>query len=95
MKTYLIGYDLHKPGQEYSPLFEKIKELANGYWHHLDSTWVVNSAKTATEIRDILSPYIDSNDELLVIQVAEKWASRGLTDRANAWLRNNLQPVGT
>ena len=29
MDVYLISYDLHKPGQDYSELYEAIKKLGN------------------------------------------------------------------
>jgi len=93
MKTYLIGYDLNSPGQDYSGLINAIKALANGYWHHLDSTWLVNTSLDAGQIRDTLKPELDANDELLVIRVGGNWATYGLPDSANNWLRTNLKPV--
>lgn len=93
MKTYMIGYDLHKPVQQYGDLIEEIKDLASAWWHHLDSTWLVNSDQTATQIRDRLKVHLDGDDELLVIRVGSAWASFGLTNNANDWLRNNLKAV--
>lgn len=92
MKTYLITYDLHKPSQNYEGLYEAIKALANGWWHHVDSTWLVNSNLSAGEIRDSIMGKLDSNDELLVISVGSNWGSSGLSDSANNWLHNNLHP---
>jgi hypothetical protein len=40
MGTLLIGYDLDKPGQDYSNLVAEIKRLG-AWWHNLDSTWLV------------------------------------------------------
>ena len=52
MATHLIGYDLHpSKGETYEDLFESIKALG-GWWHHLDSTWLVVSELTAAQIRD-------------------------------------------
>ena len=50
MKSYLIGYDLNKTGQDYKTLIEQIKELGS-WWHHLDSTWIIKSDLTAVQIR--------------------------------------------
>jgi hypothetical protein len=36
MKTFLIGYDLNKTGQDYKDLIKAIK-LLGAWWHHLDS----------------------------------------------------------
>lgn len=90
-KTYLIGYDLNKAGQDYATLIEKIKEVSNGtWWHHLDSTWVIKSEKSAKDIKDILQKYIDSNDELLVVHLSGEGAWAGFNDKGSSWLKENL-----
>ena len=95
MKTYMIGYDLNKAGQDYASLINKIKEIANGYWHHLDSTWLVNTNLTASDIIDRLVPFVDANDEILVIAVADDWASCGIAKSGNDWLKESLRPACT
>ena len=91
MKTYLITYDLNKPGQDYSKLFDGIKAL--GAWgHYLDSTWIIKTQLNATQIRDRLNPpVIDSNDGLLVVRLQGDWASWMKLD-ANEWFQNNITP---
>jgi hypothetical protein len=88
MATVLIGYDLKKPGQDYSALYEAIKKLG-AWWHHLDSIWlVVGDSLTASGVRDGLQAHIDSNDELLVIEVtgdARAWT--GFNDSGSTWLK--------
>lgn len=92
MRTYLIGYDLNKAGQDYKTLIEKIKEASNGFWwHHLDSTWVIQSNSTTVQIRDFLLPYIDNNDELLVLLLDGEAAWYGFNDRGSQWLLDNLK----
>jgi len=90
MTTYMIGYDLNKAGKNYDGLITKIKELANGYWHHLDSTWLINSTLTAVQIRDALMPFLDSDDELLVCVASLPAAWAGFNTSGSEWLRNNL-----
>ena len=90
MATYLIGYDLNSPGQGYDDLIEAIKNLANGWWHHLDSTWIINHSGSATVIRDALKPHIDSNDELLVVKLSGEAAWAGFSDKGSKWLKDNL-----
>lgn len=87
MSTKLIAYDLNSPGQNYKDLIDAIKSLG-AWWHHLDSTWLVKSNLTSTQIRDRLAVHIDSGDELLVVDVtgdARAW--RGFNDRASEWLK--------
>ena len=70
MNTYIICYDLNSPGQNYEGLIDAIKEIANGWWHHLDSTWIINNNGPATSIRDYLTAHLDRNDELLVAKLS-------------------------
>ncbi|WP_426238413.1 hypothetical protein [Pararhizobium sp. DWP1-1-3] len=93
MKTYMIGYDLNKSGKNYSELIAEIKKIANGFWHHLDSTWLVNSDLEASQIIHRLIPAIDGDDEILVMAVADDWASFGFKDSGNEWLINQLKPA--
>ncbi|MCC8618917.1 hypothetical protein [Xanthomonas vesicatoria] len=91
MAIYLIGYDLNRKGQDYSGLINKIKEIANGYWGNLDSTWLIGHAGTASTIRDALAPFIDQNDELLVVKLAQGDAAwKGFNQSASDWLLKNL-----
>jgi len=89
MKTYLISYDLHRPGQKYDELYEAIKNL--GTWSHcLDSVWIIKTDLSATQIRDSLSPQLDGSDSLLVVLLAGGGAWIGLDVNCSSWLKNNL-----
>lgn len=90
MNTYLIGYDLNKAGQNYEDLIDKIKSTFNYWWHHLDSTWIVKTDLQAVQIRDLLMPHIDSNDELLVVYLGHEAAWVGFGDKGSQWLKENL-----
>jgi hypothetical protein len=90
MNTFLVAYDLNKPGQDYEPLWQKLKEFGT-WWHHLDSLWLVRTEMTAVQLRNVLKALLDAGDELLVIDVTGKsWAGAGFSDRAFDWLRKNL-----
>lgn len=90
MAAYLIGYDLNRPGQDYTDLIEAIKGLSGTWWHHLDSTWIVKHDGPATAIRDALTPLIDANDELVVVKLSGEGAWRGFAPKGSAWLKTNL-----
>lgn len=93
MHAYLISYDLNSPGQDYPSLIDAIKELSGTWWHHLDSTWIIRHAGPATAIRDALNAHIDSNDELLVVQLTGVAAWTGFSKKGSDWLKNNLSPA--
>ena len=90
MKTYLIGYDLNKTGQDYTSLIDAIKALSGYWWHHLDSTWIIKSDSSAASIRDSLKKHIDGNDELLVVRLQGEGAWAGFNTKGSEWLLNNL-----
>jgi hypothetical protein len=90
MSNILIGYDLNKTGQDYKSLIDAIKNLGS-WWHCLDSTWIVSCNYTAQTVRDHLWQYMDSNDELFVVDITGQAAAWiGFTGNCNDWLKNNL-----
>lgn len=89
MSSIIISYDLNRPGQNYSDLYEVIKKQGE-WWHCLDSTWIVKTSRTTVQVRDAISPYIDKNDSLLVAELTGVAAWIGFNDNCSAWLKNNL-----
>lgn len=89
-KTYIIGYDLMRPGQSYDSLFEAIKSYRT-HWHMLDSTWLIRTARSAAEVRDHLMQHIDGNDKLIVARLSGEAAWYGFSDDGSNWLKQQLQ----
>ncbi len=88
MATILIAYDLNGE-KSYEELIATIKNVG-AWWHHLDSTWIVRADVTAKEVRDRLRPFLDTDDELLVVDVsgrARAW--KGFNKRGSDWLHNS------
>ncbi|MCP4360700.1 MAG: hypothetical protein GY796_22050 [Chloroflexi bacterium] len=83
---YSIHYDLKRPGQNYNDLYEAIKSCG-GWWHYLDSTWLVDTNLNANGIWDKLSPHVDKNDQVLVIGVTndyQGWLSKDAWEWINS-----------
>lgn len=91
MKTYLISYDLLNPGQDYRSLHDAIKSIADGWWHCLESVWLINAGMSAAEILDRLIPYIDANDKIVVIEQGADWATFNIPQNGSAWMRDYLR----
>ncbi len=90
LAAFLVGYDLHKPVQNYADLFDKLKSYAT-WWHGLDSTWIVKAALTTAQLRDQLMEHIDRDDDLLVVEITgANWGSYGFTTELSAWLKANV-----
>ncbi len=88
MNTYSISYDLDKPNRNYDGVIDKIKELANGYCPVTQSHWLINSSLSATQIRDEIGTEMDSGDKLMVNEVGNLWATKGMSNEVNDWLKN-------
>jgi hypothetical protein len=76
MASYLISYDLDKPGQDYPRLIKELERL--GAIRILYSEWVLRTTSSAVVIRDWLQSFIDSNDMLLVVALTGEAAWTGL-----------------
>lgn len=90
MATYMINYDLVKPGRNYDELIEAIKTYPR-WCHPLESCWIIESSREATAIRDHLTKHMDDNDKILVIKVSVPAAWRHLPDAVSKWIQNNLK----
>ena len=88
--NYLVSYDLSNPGRDYSRLVEAIKAASTGVWCcPLESVFVIRSDRSASEIFDLLSPTLDANDHLLVLEAgrAARWR---LDQKSSDYLRSML-----
>lgn len=90
MKTYLIAYDLMRPGQDYKRLFDAITSLG-AHWHFLDSAWMVRTTMSAAQIRDYLLQFMDANDKLFVAGMSGEAAWRSLGEKGDTWIKQQLQ----
>jgi len=91
-ETYLIGYDLNRPRKDadYPELIDAIKDLGPWWWHHLGSTWIVKSDKSAVQICEFLRSHIDRGDKLFVAALSGESAWVGINEKGSAWLQNHL-----
>lgn len=77
MALYWIGYDLDKPGQDYSDLIARLKELSAV--RILKSDWLLGHDSTnPKDIRSDLSRFLDENDRIMVAELKNSAAWRNL-----------------
>ena len=85
MSLILVAYDKH-PGRDYAELLAALRAYRT-YWNHLDSFWLINTDEAAEQIRDALWILMDSNDELLVMDISVTAAAwEGINDSGSKWL---------
>ncbi len=91
MATILIGYDVHSPeGEAHDALVTAIQSLG-GWWHHLETIWIVKSDQGPAAIRDRLKAHVGDDDQLLVIDISgDKAEWFGVNETGSVWLKNNV-----
>ena len=86
---YAINYDLRKPGADYEGLYKAIKSCG-AWWHHLDSTWLVDTQLDANGIFSRVKAHIDSNDRMLIVGITRD-SSGWLTQEAWNWINERAR----
>ena len=89
-KTFLVTYDLKRPGQNYSDLYDAIK--SEGDWQHpLESIWAVKTG-TSVSARTLykhLRSYIDEKDSLFIVEITDQDRQGWLAKSFWTWLKEN------
>lgn len=87
-KAYLVTYDHKGPATQYASLFETLKSFP-GWWHYIDSTWIVVADSDARGVYEKLKPSLDNDINLLVVEVGSERAG-WLPKKAWEWIKKNL-----
>jgi hypothetical protein len=87
-RVYNVSYDLKKAGKDYKGLHEELKKTS--IWYHLlGSTWLLATSESATQIWERLKPHIDSDDNILIIQIVNN-KNGWLPTKAWDWLNLHI-----
>ncbi|WP_028589426.1 hypothetical protein [Paenibacillus massiliensis] len=84
MEIYVVTYDLHGNGKDYSGLIKELESF-RVYLHVLESSWLVQ-AVSAQSIFDAIRPHLDSNAEVLIIKTDKDYLAY-LDEESLKWLR--------
>lgn len=88
MATYVVSYDLTRPGQNYPGLTKYLDSLNGGRIQQ--SVWVVSTSLTASQLHDAVNQHLDKTDKLFVLKSGREAAWTGLTPAWDKWLQDNL-----
>jgi len=90
MHTYLVSYDLIRPGKDYTTLHTNLKSY--GTWvKPLESVWLIKSSLGVEQLRNSIQAYMDANDKIFVVDVTSKAAAwRNLPSEVSNWIKNSL-----
>jgi CRISPR/Cas system-associated endoribonuclease Cas2 len=89
MAAYIVSYDLHVSGQNYECIVKKLESYGT-HWHMQRSVWIIITSQSAIQIRDFLSPCLDSNDKLFVGKLSGEAAWTGYRAQITEWLKKHL-----
>ena len=84
----MISYDLHSPTINRTLVEDSIKSI--GSWcKYVSTTFLVKSYKSISEITDIATSKLDSNDKMIVCKV-DKPIQGWLTKDNWDWIKSNM-----
>ncbi|MBA1146666.1 hypothetical protein H0Z60_06300 [Ectothiorhodospiraceae bacterium WFHF3C12] len=89
MAVYQIDYDLRKQ-RNYQALYDRLKSYS-AWCRPLESTWVIETTQTASQVRDYLKGAIDPDDGILVTRLSGEAAWANLRDGASRALKDLLE----
>jgi hypothetical protein len=75
---YVVSYDLKKPGKDYIGLWEQLQHSPN-WWHYLESTWLIVTSESPSQVYNRLAAHLDSGDRILIIEAGNHiygWLSK-------------------
>lgn len=84
MQVYCVSFALTKSAQNHPALCEELKN-SHDWLQCLDSTWLILTSETASQVFDRLKPHVDNSDRMLVIGVTSDY-SGWLTPDAWTWI---------
>ena len=70
----LITYNLNNPLRDYTSFYQAIQK-AEIWWHHLDSTWLIETNATPQQWHEFLAPHLDQSfkDFIFIIEVKRNY----------------------
>ena len=90
MNVYLVSYDLKTPGKDYAKLYEALK-ASPGWWHYLESLWLLSSAESLEAWHARIRSRIDENDAFIIMGLTRSMQRNGwLPEKAWEWIRQHL-----
>lgn len=89
-KAFLITYDLKTPADDYDEIIRIIKEDCACAWcKYWESSFLLTSALTPTEMMDKLTPHLKNGDKFLIVEVSNN-KNGWLTQKQWDWINENI-----
>ncbi|MFT6664716.1 MAG: hypothetical protein ACJA05_001564 [Porticoccus sp.] len=89
MAVYQIDYDLRK-NRNYEELYKRIQNYPK-WCRPLESTWVISTSQSASQVANNLLQAMDGDDGLLVTRLNGEASWYGIDPKAAAYLKGMLE----
>ena len=91
-KPFMLTYDLNSPCHRYTEIKEIIEsELSSGEWCHFwDSTYLLRSNLSASEMMDKLKAKADSGDKFFITEIVKNEYSGWLTEDQWKYIKEHI-----
>lgn len=88
MTVYLVTYQLNAPGQEYDDLYEAIEVY--DHINPINTIYFISTDDGAVDVKNDLKQYMDSNDDLIVVEIKQHWGMTGVSTEEGDWIRDRI-----
>ncbi|QKL01288.1 hypothetical protein GEV39_07615 [Pseudomonas sp. NY5710] len=88
MPQYVVSYDLHQAGRDYERMKKGLASLGTDA-KLLASVWLLDTNRTAVQVRDYLLDYCDGNDGIAIIEVSASWATIRVAAQGQQFLKKH------
>jgi len=92
-KAYIVTYELNASLRSYRKLFKTLQSY-DFWWHYIDNTWIIGTNKDPDEIFEHLQPYIDEDEDYLLIIEVRRSFQGWLPEDAWDWVERYIPPSG-
>lgn len=89
--VYMITYDLNSQGQNYDDVIKAIKDSSRSWCSYWKSSYLIKSDLSSNQISDKISPHLDSNDRLIIVECANNGNYQGwLSKKQWEFIKENI-----
>lgn len=90
MAVHWVNFELSTTGAKYEGLMTYLKSHQS-WAHPLKNSFFVKTPLDAGALRDGMEPYLGPHDDIIIVPVGGMgWATFGVDQNVNEWLRINL-----
>ncbi len=89
MVIYSISYDLNNSGHKYENIYSVVRSFG-GYNHIMESTWLVSTSLSASQVVGKFTSYLDNNDKVFISKVNTDEYQGWLDEDTWKWIKEHI-----